>query len=101
MNGGLSMKCTFSELRDREVISTSSGTRIGYIDDMEIDTESGKIKSLIICGRPRMMGLLGRDEDIVIPCSDIEKIGTDTVLVSAKDDELYKSTKNKGISLFE
>lgn len=93
------MKCTFSELRDREVISTSSGTRIGYIDDMEIDTESGKIKSLIICGRPRMMGLLGRDEDIVIPCSDIEKI--DTVLVSAKDDELYKSTKNRGVSLFE
>ena len=50
------MKCTFSELRDREVISTSSGTRIGYIDDMEIDTESGKIKSLIICGRPRASG---------------------------------------------
>lgn len=48
-----------------------------------------------------MMGLLGRDEDIVIPCSDIEKIGTDTVLVSAKDDELYKSTKNRGVSLFE
>ena len=95
------MKCTFSELRDREVISTSSGTRIGYIDDMEIDTESGKIKSLNICGSPRMKGLLGRDEDIVIPCSDIEKIGTDTVLVSVKDDELYKSTKNRGVSLFE
>ena len=95
------MKCTFTELRNREVISTASGTRIGYIDDMEIDTGSGKIKSLIICGRPRMMGLLGREEDIVISCEDIVKIGTDTVLVSVKDDDLYKTNKNCRINLFE
>lgn len=95
------MKCTFTELRNREVISTASGTRIGYIDDMEIDTESGKIMSLIICGRPRMMGLLGREEDIVISCEDIVKIGTDTVLVSVKDDDLYKTNKNSRINLFE
>ena len=95
------MKCTFTELRSREVISTASGTRIGYIDDMEIDTESGKIKSLIICGRPRMMGLLGKDDDIVISCEDIVKIGTDTVLVSVKDDDLYKTNKNSRINLFE
>lgn len=95
------MKCTFTELRSREVISTASGTRIGYIDDMEIDTESGKILSLIICGRPRMMGLLGKDDDIVISCEDIVKIGTDTVLVSVKDDDLYKTNKNSRINLFE
>jgi len=95
------MKCTFSELKDKEVINTAGGTRIGYIDDMEIDTQSRSITSLIICGRPRMMGLLGKDEDIVIPCSEIEKIGADTVLVSLNDEELCKSTKSRGINLFE
>ncbi|MCM1523243.1 MAG: YlmC/YmxH family sporulation protein [Ruminococcus sp.] len=79
------MKCTFTELRSREVINTSTGGRIGFIDDLEIDTESGSVISMIICGRPRMMGLLGRDDDVVISCSDIVKIGTDTVLV--KTDE--------------
>ena len=77
------MKCTFSELRDREVISTSSGTRIGYIDDMEIDTESGKIKSLIICGRPRMMGLLGRGH-------------SDTLLGHRKNRHRYGAGVGKG-----
>lgn len=94
------MKCTFTELRNREVISTASGSRIGFIDDMEIDTETGKILSFVICGRPKMMGLLGREEDIVISCDDIVKIGTDTVLVSVKDEDLYKINKNAGANLF-
>lgn len=80
------MKCTFTELRSREVINTSTGGRIGFIDDLEIDTESGSVISMIICGRPRMMGLLGRDDDVVISCSDIVKIGTDTVLVKTDED---------------
>ena len=88
------MKCTFSELRNREVINTTDGSRIGYIDDLEIDTDNGRIISLIICGRPRMMGLLGKDDDVIISCSDIVKIGTDTVLAEIKDSSLYKINKS-------
>lgn len=95
------MKCTFTELRSREVISTSTGARIGYIDDLEIDIETGQVNSLIICGRPRMLGLLGKDDDVVIACGDIEKIGTDTVLVKTDMDNVYKMTKSEQGSLFE
>ncbi|MGN0637807.1 MAG: YlmC/YmxH family sporulation protein [Huintestinicola sp.] len=95
------MKCTFSELREREVISTSTGARIGFIDDLLIDTETGKILSLIIYGRSRMMGIMGREDDVVIACSDIEKIGTDTVLVSADDDVLCRVNKDRRNNLFE
>lgn len=95
------MKCTFSELRNREVINTETGSRIGFIDDIEIDTESGSITALIICGRPRMMGLLGRDDDIVISCGDIEKIGTDTLLVRLSAENLYKMSKERNSNLFD
>ncbi len=95
------MKCTFTELRSREVISTSTGARIGYIDDLEIDMETGQVNSLIICGRPRMLGLLGKDDDVVIACGDIEKIGTDTVLVKTDMDNVYKIAKSEQGSLFD
>lgn len=95
------MKCTFSELRAKEVISTSTGARIGFIDDMEIDAGTGNILSLIIYGRPRMMGILGKEDNLVISCSDIEKIGTDTVLVKVNDDELYKVHKERRENLFD
>ena len=47
-----------------------------------------------------MMGLMGREENIVIPCSDIERIGTDTVLVSTDNGKLYKINKNDDDNLF-
>lgn len=95
------MKCTFTDLRNREVINTATGSRIGFIDDLEIDTETGKINSMIICGRPRMMGLLGKDDDVVISCGDIEKIGVDTVLVRLSAENLYKISKERNSNLFD
>ncbi len=101
--GAVILKCTFTELRSREVINTSTGARIGYIDDLEIDMQTGRISSLIICGRPRLMGILGKDDDIVINCDDIEKIGSDTVLVkeSGIEEEMCKTNKNRNINLFD
>lgn len=32
-------------------------------------------------GRPRLFGLLGRDETLTIPWADIERIGLDAILV--------------------
>ncbi len=95
------MKCTFTELRQREVISTDTGTRIGYIDDLEIDTSSGRINTLIICGRPRLFGLLGKDDDVLISVDDIVKIGTDTVLVAVNSERMYKMHKERQKDLSE
>lgn len=76
------MKCTLSELRSKEIISLKSGTKLGYADDIEFETDNMTVKSLIIYGRLKLFGLLGRDEDMVISGAHIEKIGTDTILVS-------------------
>ena len=37
--------------------------------------------ALIIPGRLRLLGLLGREEDAVVPWENIEKIGEDIILV--------------------
>ena len=82
------MVCSFSSLRNKEVVNVRTGEKIGFIDDLELDSVSGRIVSLIIYGRSRAFGLMGRDEDIVVRCSDIDLIGEDTVLVRFEKDAI-------------
>lgn len=79
------MKYTLNDIRNKEVINIRSGSKIGYVDDIEFDAESLTVKSLIIYGRGRFLGFFGRDDDVVIKCRDIEIIGTDTILVSTNE----------------
>ena len=75
------MLCRIDELRNKQVVCVHSGDVLGYVGDIEIDSQNGKIKSLVIFGKPRLLGLFGSREDIVIPWDDIEVIGAETVLV--------------------
>lgn len=84
------MKCTLAELRNKEIINIKNGARLGYIDDLEFDTETSEVKSFIVYGRSRFFGLFGKDDDIVITCGDIEIIGVDTVLIAVDEAELAK-----------
>jgi len=69
------------ELRQKEVVSVKDGGRLGFVCDVEIDTHTAAITALVVYGRARLFGLLGREEDTVIPWKDIEMIGGDIVLV--------------------
>ena len=91
------MICSLSDLRAKEVVSSRSGVKLGYVDDLEFDTVTGNIISIIIFGRPRVLGLMGRDNDIVIKCEDIELIGEDTILV--RNDNAAICTKSRSITL--
>ncbi len=76
------MICKIGDLRHKEVINAKSGCRLGFVDDVEFDTKSAVVISLVIYGRWRCFGLLGRDEDIIIKWDCIDLIGEDTILVS-------------------
>lgn len=94
------MKCSLSDLRNKEVIDVKTGEKLGFVDDVEISTDTATVESLIIYGRPRMMGVLGREDDIVIKCRDIQLIGDDTILVkNTKSDIFAKSYTLKCESL--
>lgn len=74
---------TFDDLRCKEIININTGEKIGYADDMGIDEACAKICTLIVRGRCRWFGLFGREDDIVVKWSEIQKIGDDTILVTS------------------
>ena len=63
----------FRELCAKEIVQLSNGACLGRADDLELD--------LLLLGQPHLFGLLGRDETLVIPWTDIETLGVDAILV--------------------
>ena len=72
------------DLGDKEVINLEDGARLGYVDDVEIAMPEGRVLSIILLGRPRFFGLLGREEDIIIPWGNIERVGEDIIFIRYK-----------------
>lgn len=76
------MPCRMGDLRDKEVINMRDGSRLGFVCDVEIDPKTASLTAVVVYGRLRLLGLLGREPDLVIPWGDIALIGGDTVLVN-------------------
>ena len=75
------METRIAQLRYKEVISLSDGSRFGYVGDMEIDLDSGQVRALVVPGRLRLFGLLGREEERRIPWEAVHRFGEDIILV--------------------
>lgn len=89
------MSCRMGDLRNKEVINVKDGGRIGFVSDVEIDTRTAALTAVVVYGRLRLFGLLGREPDAVIPWKEIVLIGGDTVLVNYEKPE---ETKKSGLS---
>ena len=87
----------FSELRYKEVIDVRTGFRLGYVCDVEFDDSEGRLISLITPGRAKLFGLLGREDDYVVPWDCIVKIGCDIVLVEAKGEFMRRKRQRRFI----
>lgn len=85
----------YSCFRCKEVINVCDGCRLGYICDLELDTNCGKILAVIIPGPCRFFGLFGREEDYVVPWSCIRCIGEDIILVDAASDGIRRCRVRK------
>ena len=75
------MRCGLAELRCKEVINLNDGACLGCVDDLLVDTCDQKVVAMVVYGRARWFGLMGRDEDIIINWDKIEMIGCDAILV--------------------
>lgn len=88
------MSIRIDDIRDKQVICIKNAAMLGYVSDVEFDTADGRLTAIIICIRRKMFGIFGREEDIRIPWSDIEIIGSDTILVSCEPpSEIIKKRK--------
>lgn len=77
------MALTLQELHGKDVIQAKTGENLGRIDDLVLDEATAQVQSVILHGRRRLFGLLGRDEDLVIPWQGVKNIGADVVMVEA------------------
>ena len=89
------MICRLEDLRKKEVIDILTGERLGYIDDAEMNIEKSAVQSFVIYGRERLFGILGREDDVVIPCSEIKVVGNDVVLIKHAETTNITKTLNK------
>ena len=73
------MNCKVTDLRCKEVINVRDGARLGYISDVLVDTECGRVVAVTVpgCGGFSLFG----GEDYVVPWESICRIGEDIVLV--------------------
>ena len=72
---------TLYEICHHDVVDLSTGANLGSVDDIVFDSATAAVTHLVLYGKPRLFGLLGRGEDLQVPWKEIEKIGRDVVLV--------------------
>ena len=89
------MICRIDEMKNKQVVCIRDGCVLGYISDIELDTEKGTLTSIVIYGKLRFFGLFGREEDIVIPFDEIKVIGAETVLVSTTVNLSLRDSRGK------
>lgn len=87
---------TLRQLCKKDVVQLGSGVKLGRADDLELEMGSAQVCSLILRGRPRWFGLLGRGEDLVIPWQQIETIGEDVILVNCPVQDLPPRSEEDG-----
>ena len=85
--GVVGMATKISQLQCKEVICISSGQRLGFIEDVEVEVPEGKVCALIVPGPCKMLGLGPSRHDYRIPWDCIRRIGPDIVLVDVNPEE--------------
>ena len=72
---------TLTELRKKDVIQVQTGVNLGRADDLRLNEQTAQVEGIILFGRARLFGLLGRQPDLFIPWQEITQMGQDVVLV--------------------
>ena len=67
--------------KHKEVINISDGRRLGFVQDVTANLETGVITSIIVPGSTKLFNMFSGNNDIVIPWNKIKCIGDDVILV--------------------
>ena len=84
------MEITFEQLREKEIINISNGSKLGRIIDLSFDFNSGKISGIVVPGEKK---LFKKSDDIFIPIRQIQKIGDDVILIKLNYLTAYENVR--------
>ena len=69
-------------LRNKEVINITDGRSLGFVVDIEVNLELGRIEGIVLPAERGVFGFFsGSGEDVVISWESIRTIGEDVILV--------------------
>lgn len=74
--------------KQKEVINLSDGRRLGFVQDVEADFETGRITAIIVPGSNKLFNMIGNKGDIIIPWEKIKRIGDDIILVEIEGEKI-------------
>lgn len=69
------------DFKHKEVINITDGRRLGFVQDVTANLETGIITSIIVPGSAKLFNLFSSNNDIIIPWEKIKCIGDDIILV--------------------
>ena len=69
------------DFRHKEVVNINNGKRLGFVQDVCANVETGRITSIIVPGGKKLMSMFAKEDDIVIEWEKIKCIGDDIILV--------------------
>ncbi|WP_226037947.1 YlmC/YmxH family sporulation protein [Aquibacillus saliphilus] len=72
---------SLTELQIKDIIMVEDGKKLGNITDLDIDVDKGKVLYLVVGTKGKVMGLFGKEEELVIPWENIVTIGSDVILI--------------------
>lgn len=84
------MMIRLSQMKEKEIIVIHTGKRLGYIHDVEINEQSGKIEKLYIQKHHAKGSFFQRMEEESIIWEQVITIGVDIILIGE-----YNQTQKK------
>lgn len=83
------------DLRQKKVIDVDTAEKIGYIRDMDIDIENGRINSVTIPKNGFFGFLTGKA--VTVPWRDVVAVGSEFVLVKRTENLVKNSDKSANV----
>lgn len=75
------MKQKGLDFKHKEVINITDGRRLGFVQDVTANLETGTITSIIVPGNSKLFNIFSSGNEIVIPWNNVKCIGDDLILV--------------------
>lgn len=74
------------DLRQKKVIDVDTAEAVGFIRDMDIDFDTGKIRSVTI-PQKGIFGWLFREKNVTVPWESVVSIGSEYVIIKMREND--------------
>lgn len=76
-----------SELQMKEIVLMSSGKKLGFVDDLEIDEVEGLITAIIVLDSNTRSSFFTKPSEIIVYWEQIVTIGADVILIKERKND--------------